>query len=293
MDAATIARALRRHGVVDLAELGADPTRAAARAGLLVVQRGAAVAATQPVGPLQQMYAVPLAVEAPFALLSGAALWAHGQGPLPDLVEVGVVQTRGLSLSPPVVARRVAAATLRQIVVRRDLPVVPLETATVQRCSRLTDTQAVILVERLLRVRATTPDRLRAACRRGLDGSRAVRAALVVVDGGDLELQKRRLRAGLVAAGVQGVRSEVHLVSAGGASCYLDLLHERSRKAVEVDGGYHDLPGQRRVDRRRDRWVRREHGIEVIRVADEEVRRDLPGLVDELVPQLAAVPRAA
>ena len=293
MDAATIARAIHRHGVVDLTALGTDPTRAAARAGLVIVQRGAAVAATQPIGPLQQMYAVPLAVPEPFALLSAAALWAHGQGPEPDIVEVGVELTRGLTLNGPVLARRLAPATLRQIVVRRGLPVVPLEMAAVQRSRRLTDAEAVTLVERLLRGRATTPDRLRAACRRGLEGSRAVRAALVAVDGGDLELQKRRLRAALVAAGVLGLRSEAHLVSAAGVSCYLDLLHEPSRKALELDGGYHDLPGQRRVDRRRDRWVRREHGIEVIRVADEEVRRELPAIVDELLPQLLAHPRAA
>jgi hypothetical protein len=232
------------------------------------------------------MYAVPFAVTEPFALLSGAALWAHGQGPVPDLVEVGVALTRGLALASPVVPRRLAPTTLRQIVVRRGLPVVPIEMAAVQRCSRLSDAEAMTLVERLLRARATTPDRLRTACARGREGSRAVRAALVAVDGGDLELQKRRLRAGLVAAGIQGLRSEVHLASAAGASCYLDLLHEPSRKALELDGGYHDLPGQRRIDRRRDRWVAREHGIEVIRVADEEVRRDLDQIVQELVPQL-------
>ena len=105
MDAATIARAIHRHGVIDLAELGTNPARAAARAGLVVVQRGAAVAATQPVGPLQQMYAVPFAVAEPFALLSSAALWAHGQGPLPTVIEVGVELTRGLTLTRPVVPR--------------------------------------------------------------------------------------------------------------------------------------------------------------------------------------------
>jgi hypothetical protein len=162
---------------------------------------------------------------------------------------------------------------------------VSLETAVIQRCAQLADPHALALVERILRNRATTPDRLRAACRRGLEGSRAVRASLLVLGGGDLELQKRRLRRALEGAGLTGLRSEVHLVSAAGASCYLDLLHDPSGKALELDGGYHDLPGQRRVDRRKDRWVRREHGIEIIRVADEEVRRDLAAVVAELLPQ--------
>lgn len=280
-----ISAARERHGVVDLAQLGTHPTRAAARHGLVLVQSGAGVAASQPIGVLQLMYATALSVPEPFAFLSEASLWAHGQGPLPEIVEVGVVATRGISVRDPVVPRRLAPATLATIVVRQSLPVVCLEVASVQVAARRSDAQALALIERLLRSRATTPSRLRDACRRGLQGSRAVRSALVAVDGGDLELQKRRLRAALVAAGITGLRSEVRLESAAGGSCYLDLLHDPSRKAVEMDGGYHDLPTQRSIDRRRDRWVRREHDVEVIRVADEEVRRDLPGLVAELLPQ--------
>lgn len=281
-----LSAALERYGVVDLAQLGAHPTRAAARHGLVLVQSGAGVAGSQPIGAQQLLYATALAVPEPFAFLSEAALWAHGHGPLPETVEVGVVETRGISVRAPVIPRRLAPGTLATIVVRQGLPVVSLEIATVQIAGRTSDAQSLALVERLLRSRATTPSRVRNVCQRGLQGSRAVRAALVAVDGGDLELQKRRLRAALVAAGVTGLRSEVRLASAAGGSCYLDLLHDPSRKALEVDGGYHDLPTQRSIDRRRDRWVRREHSIEVIRVADEEVRRDLPGLVVELLPQL-------
>lgn len=278
--------ALERGGVVDLADLGINPLRAARRHGLVLLQRRAAVAQTQPAGPIQHMHAAALVVPPPRALLSESALWAHGWGQLPSCIEIGVEDTRGLSVRPPVIGRRVAAATLAGAVVRRGLPVVALETGLVQSCVRLTDAQALLQVERLLRARATTPGRLRAACRRGFEGSRKIRAALDVLGGGDLELQKRRLRAALTAAGVIGLRSEVRLVSATGASCYLDLLHDPSRQAIEVDGGYHDLPGQRSVDRRKDRWVRGEHGIEIVRVADEEVRRDLAGVVLELLALL-------
>lgn len=291
MTAEWVQDALARAGVVDLGHADDHPGRTARRNGLVLVQRRAALAMTQPAGPRQLMHACVLAVPAPRALLSEAALWAHRHGELPDTVELGVPDTRGLSLWPPAVARRLAPATLATIVVRRDLPVVPLELAVLQCCARLSDVRGLALVERLLRRRATTPRRLREACRRGLDGSASVRRALVILDGGDLELQKRRLRVGLTAAGVQGLRSEVRLVNAAGGSCYLDLLHEPSGRALEIDGGYHELVAQRAVDRRRDRWVRREHGIEILRVADEEVRRDLPGVVDELLPQLQAAPK--
>jgi very-short-patch-repair endonuclease len=286
VDPSAIAAALEQAGAVDLAALGSNPHRSARRHGLVLVQPRVALAATQPVGARELMYAVAASVPEPRALLSGAALWAHGQGPLPAVVEIGVVGTRGLTVRSPVVPRRLAPATLVGVVVRRGLPVVPLEMAVVQRSATLTDPQVLVLVERVLRARATTTDRLRAACRRGLAGSRPVRAALVVLDGGDLELQKRRLRAALVAAGVGQLRSEVRFVSRSGASCYVDLLHEPSRKAVELDGGYHDLPAQRQVDRRKDRWLRRDHGIEVLRVADEEVRRDVAAVAAELLPEL-------
>ena len=278
--------ALARAGVVDLAKAGDHPARIAARNGLVLLQPRAALARTQPVGALELMHASVLAVAPPRALLGEAALWAHRQGPLPDRVEVGVVDTRGVALWPPAVGRRVAADTLARIVVRRDLPVVPLELAVVQCCAQRGPVAGLALVERVLRRRATTPRHLREACRRGLEGSASVRAALRVLDGGDLETQKRRLRQALVSAGVEGLRGEVKLTSSTGTTCYLDLLHEESRKAVEVDGGYHELAAQRAVDRRRDRWVLRDHGIEVIRVADEEVRRSLAQVVDELVPIL-------
>lgn len=290
MTAPWVEEALERDGVVDLSHVDDHPGRHARRNGLVLIQRRAAVAATHPVEARQLMHATALAVPPPCALLSEAALWAHGQGELPTTVEVGVVDTRGLTLWAPAVARRLAPATLATIVVRKDLPVVPLELSVVQCCAHLDDQGALRLVERVLRRRATTPRRLRDACRRGLDGSASVRRALVVLDGGDLELQKRRLRAALVAAGVVGLAAEVRLASAAGGSCYLDLLHEPSRTAIEVDGGYHELASQRAVDRRRDRWVRREHGFEVVRVADEEVRRDVARVVAELLPQLQPLP---
>ncbi|MBK5306956.1 MAG: DUF559 domain-containing protein [Frankiaceae bacterium] len=283
-----VASALEQGGVVDLAALGSNAHRTARRNGLVLLQPMVALAATQPVGALELMHAAAASVREPRALLSAAALWAHGRGPLPEVVEIGVVETRGITVLAPVIARRLAPDTLATIVVRRGLPVVGLEVAVAQCSANRSDAQVLALIERLLRDRATTPDRLRAVCRRGFAGSRKVRAALVALDGGDLELQKRRLRAALTAAGVVGLRSEVRLVSRTAASCYLDLLHDPTRKAFELDGGYHELASQRRIDRKRDRWIKRDHSIEVIRIADDEVRSDVDAVVSELLPQLRA-----
>lgn len=163
MEPSEIISALERGGVVDLASLGSNPARAAARRGLVVVQRAAAVAATQPIGALQQMHAVAVSARVPIAFLSGAALWVYGRGPEPEQIEVGVNEHRGLSVSRPVVARRVSATTLTGVVQRNSLPLVALETAMVQRAAQVTSAEVLTLVTRGLRDRVTTVDRLRAA----------------------------------------------------------------------------------------------------------------------------------
>lgn len=77
--------------------------------------------------------------------------------------------------------------------------------------------------------------------------------------------------------------------------CYGDLLHEASLTLVEVDGFLSHTERERfRADRRRDRWMRREHGVSTVRVDVAEVWEDLDALADELVLLLnAAVPAAA
>ena len=101
---------------------------------------------------------------------------------------------------------------------------------------RFTPEEVVALLEPLLRQRRTTIVRLRARCRRGLDGSAAVRRAVDELAGGSLEKAVRRLRMALEARGIAGLEPEVRFTNEAGASCYADLLHEASRKLVEVDG---------------------------------------------------------
>jgi very-short-patch-repair endonuclease len=79
----------------------------------------------------------------------------------------------------------------------------------------------------------------------------------------------------------------VPLRSSTGATAYIDLLHRASSNAVEVDGwATHSRRHRFMADRRRDRWVRREHGITTTRVAADEVAQRLGGVVAELLPLL-------
>lgn len=52
--------------------------------------------------------------------------------------------------------------------------------------------------------------------------------------------------------------------------------------AVEVDGLAHDFESRAEADLRRDQWARRQN-IETIRVAAEDVRRNLEGVVIHIV----------
>jgi very-short-patch-repair endonuclease len=58
------------------------------------------------------------------------------------------------------------------------------------------------------------------------------------------------------------------------AGCIVDFLAPSRRLVVEVDGGYHRSPAQRRSDARRDRVLERA-GYRVVRVSAEHVLTDL------------------
>jgi hypothetical protein len=284
VDDELLARAHARSGLLLPAEVGG--VRAGRRRGLVVVQPRVLAAETQPLGPVAVVRAVELSVVCDYWFAGRAALWLHGAGRAPRTIDVGVRDTRQLVLAPPVRVRRLARSLLRATRTVGGHQVVGLETAVVQSAED-PEVDVLAVVEDVLRRRATTFDRLLRTCRRGVAGSAALRRALGVVDDGDLELLKRRLRSALVSAGVAGLRSEVPVHSASGAAAYLDLLHEASGNAVEVDGWQTHTERRRFVaDRRRDRWVRREHGVDTIRVAADEVRADLPAVVEELMPML-------
>ena len=219
-----------------------------------------------------------------FAFTGSTALWLYGHGPVPVRVEAGVPYAVEPVDLPGVRVRRVAPSTLRRPVSRSGHPLVGFEVAVVQAAAGLAAEDVHRLVDAVLLDRRTTSTRLLASCRRGLRGSAGVRQALGARSQDGADARQRLLVRALRAAGVH-LRTEVRLESAAGAVAYLDGLHEPSRRALEVDGAStHGTAEQQLVDRRRDRWVLHEHGIETVRVAVREVDAGLDALVAELVP---------
>lgn len=286
MDPRVRAAALHRDGLLLAQEARRLP--AGQRAALVLVQPGVLVAATQPLDLTTRVSAV-LASADGLVLAGRTALWAYGvdSGPTQPTLDVAVPAARQLVLLPPARVRRLAPSLLPGARSAGGRPVVALEVAVVQAAEELAAEQLLAVVEEVLRQRMTTTARLRARCGRGIAGSTRLRQLLDVLEGAGADRLPRKLRLALEDAGVTGLQSEVPLRSTSGETAYVDLLHAASRNAVEVDGWVtHSRRERFLADRRRDRWVRREHGITTTRVAAEEVERRLDVVVAELLPLL-------
>ncbi len=284
MDPQTVERARAEHGVVSADTLGSRPPRAAARHGLVLVQPGAFVAATQPVDLRVHLTALTKGrAEREWYVLGEGALWLYGVAEAPKKLDLGIPLGHALATADPVVSRRVVQCVLEGSRHVGGFPVVALEVAVIQAAQRRPDPQVRELVEDLVRDRRTTLARLRSRCRRGLAGSARVRRVCDELAGGSMERDVRRLRAALEALGVTGLESETHFRSDGGASAYADLLHRPTMTVIEVDGFLdHIRRDAFRRDRHRDRWLRRQHDALTLRVDVLEVREDLAQLAEEL-----------
>jgi very-short-patch-repair endonuclease len=222
------------------------------------------------------------------------ALWLHGAGIRPDKLVVGVPQSSELAARAPVTVRRLSERVLAGATVRHGIRVVALEIAVIQVAAACTVDETVELVEELVRSGRTTLVRLRARCRRGLHGSANVRRACDALTGGSMDADVRRLHQALLARGVTGLEVERHFTSRSGASAYADLFHHPSRTALEVDGRLtHTSKKEFRTDRRRDRWMRRDHGVTTLRVDVGEIREDLDEVADEVAELLFELTREA
>lgn len=284
-------QARQQHGVVPASVLGPRPLRSATAAGLRVVQPRVYLAPTQPVDGAVLVEAVRQSVRTRYAFLSQAALWLHGAGrpPAPSEVAVGVPHATRLRLEPPVQVSRVSESVLSHVRVRGGCPVVDLEMAVVQSCAGAELAAATALLEPLLRERRTTVVRLRSRCGRGVAGSAGMRKALDALVGGSLDVGVRRLKRALERRGIVGLSCEVRFESEDGASCYGDLWCPAARALVEVDGFLtHAVRERFRADRRRDRWMVRDHATTTLRVDAAEVFDDLDALADELAEILHA-----
>lgn len=284
MDESVRAAARDNYGIVGRADLGSSSGRAARRARLREVQPGAFLAHTQPYDVATQLASLQVShPDGDWFVMTDAALWLYGIADLPARLEIGTPLTSELAVRAPVRCRRVAASVLQGARTLQACRVVALEVAVIQWAEGKAVRDVVAALERLVRERRTTIARLRGRLRRGFAGSAVVRRAIGVLAGGSLEQDVRRLAAALRARGVTGLEVEVWFQNAAGASAYADLLDRRTMTVIEVDAASDHLERQRfRADRRRDRWLLREHGVRTLRVDVTEIREDLTSIADEL-----------
>jgi very-short-patch-repair endonuclease len=292
-DAIEAARA--RGGVVLAEELGRRPRVTARAAGLREVHPGIYLAQTQPESVAVHLAALEAAwTHRQVVVLGLGAIWLHGYGEMPDSLVLGIPQTHELVTSPDLPVRRLSPAVLEGWRWRHGCRVVSLEIAVIQAAASQTHDETLRLCEELVRSRRTTLVRLRARCRRGLKGSGRVRAICDELAGGSMDRDVRALQRALAKRGVV-LEVEVRFTNDEGGTAYADLLHRPTMTVIEVDGlQSHTSREHFRRDRRRDRWMRRRHGITTLRVDVTEIRDDVEAVADELVELLlmAAQPAA-
>lgn len=297
LDDETNAKARRRRGVLLAEDLGTHPGRTAARLNLVPLHHDALVAATQPLTPPTLLASVRETTRNRRVVLLGeAALWLHGVCEAPAAIVLGVPLGSSFAVRPPLTTRRVADSVLEGSRTLQGCQVVSLEIAVLQVAAERSASDVRGLVEDLVRSRRTTLVRLRARCRRGIKGSARVRAVCDELTEGSMDADVRRLKRALEERGVTGLESEVRFTNEAGASAYADLFHRATRTAFEVDGLVDHTRRERfRADRRRDRWMVKEHRVTTLRVDVLEIREDLDALADELAPFVLdpRVPRSA
>lgn len=292
MDHNAIEQARERQGVVLPSDLNGQAARDATGKGLRRVQLRAYLAETQPYDVEAQLESLKATHESGWWLRAGSALWRYGVADAPEQLEVAIGLTSELVVLEPIKARRLSPNVLAGPRTLDGCPVVALEVAAIQWSHRRPRLEVMRMMEKLLRERRSTLPRLRARLGRGIAGSAVVRESLDELLGGSLERDVRSLKAALEALGVTGLECEVRFVSADGASAYADLLHRPTMTVIEVDGSLdHGERDRFLADRRRDRWMLRDHEARTLRVDVREVRRDLEGLAQEIAGFL--LPKAA
>lgn len=279
-----VLRARKRAGVVARSQLVGRSSRVATRSGLREVQPGAFLARTQPYDVPAQLASLKVSYPGGgWTVMGEGALWLMGLAEQPATLTVGIPLASELAVRRPIHCRRVAASILRGSRECAGSSVVALGIAVIQSSFRKPAAQVRPLIETLLRERRTTIPRLRGRLGRGIAGSAVVRRVIDDLVGGSLEVDVRRLKVALEACGVVGLACEVRFVNGAGASAYADLLHWPTMTVIEVDGLLDHLERARfRADRRRDRWMLREHAARTLRVEVCEVRADVVGLAQEL-----------
>ncbi len=56
-----------------------------------------------------------------------------------------------------------------------------------------------------------------------------------------------------------------------GYHCIVDFYIPSLHLAIEIDGGYHDNPVQKRKDKFKDKWINKKREVKILRVKNKEV----------------------
>jgi hypothetical protein len=162
------------------------------------------------------------------------------------------------------------------------VPFVPL---TVVQCAAVLPRDDLLtVVERAVRSERTDLDRLRGACARGLQGSRALKDVIAELSAEGIDRWMRRLVRLVVPAGLPRPRLEVPVYDGRRIRAYLDGYWDDVSLAVEVDDWEtHGARDAQERDRRRDRWLLARYGIVTMRVTPREIRDRPEAVVADLI----------
>jgi hypothetical protein len=156
-------------------------------------------------------------------------------------------------------------------------------TVIVQCAATLVRDDLITLVEHAVRSRRCTLDQLFAVCGRGVLGSRALRSVLDELSKDGRDRWARVLLRLLVAAGLPRPETE-RGIPADSPLIYVDLCWWVLRLVVEVDDWQsHASRAASERDRDRDRWLRGEYGIVVLRVTPRQIRDEPERIVRSIV----------
>jgi hypothetical protein len=227
---------------------------------------------------------------------SNAPLWtfshrtaAHLLGlPVPEPARVEVLLPAAIRDAPLTEVRRRITKKPPRRVWCAGHPVTWVADVAVQCASEIERDDLLQMVEFAVRTRRTTLDKLRSACRRGVAGSSNLRDVWAELSSEGIDRWMRRLVRLLTTAGLPKPTLEAPIYDGSLRRALLDGLWEALQLALEVDDWEtHGSRDAQERDRRRDRWLLREHGITTVRVTPREIRDSPNDVVRDIVAAYA------
>lgn len=195
----------------------------------------------------------------------GSALTAHAACAVWSVLPVphgpiDVIPGRRVHRPPPWLRIHRVAMTPEDIVIRRRLPVVPLERAIVDLAEHGSAHEVASALDRSLLLHLLDRRRMDEAVGRahGRHGLKVLLPAMArLSEHGEtfLSLTERRFRDALLEVGLSRPEMNVYIRRRNGRPARPDLFWRDARLIVEIDGPQHEMPYQRELDRQRDAWL--------------------------------------